>query len=353
MRRTALLVLLGLAVASGWWACSSSTSPSPVTSLALTAPSTIVNGTQAILSLFATSADGTRQNVTGQATWTSSPSGILAIQPDGLVTALAVGLTTITATFGGQTQHATVQVLSPMFTLSGRVTDAGVVNLVGAVVTITTNGTTRSTTSGFSGTYFFTGVSGATQLQVAADGFVTSTQTVQMTQNMTINVALTPTVTPVSVSGAWLVTFSASPDCAAALPADARQLTFAATLTQLSTQLQLLLADPTDPRRQYTVSGTIAGSAVAFELPETDYYGTYVDGDVLHALATTRWLGIFGTVAGTATPTAIPAVFTGRFNYYETVVTTDSPQNPPTASCGGLGSATFARAGTSAAHRIR
>jgi hypothetical protein len=83
-----------------------STSTGTTTSSAVT-PSVTVSGTTTFTAPTQTSqltateglADGTQQDVTSQATWTSSNAGIATVSATGLVTAVALGQATITATF--------------------------------------------------------------------------------------------------------------------------------------------------------------------------------------------------------------------------------------------------------------
>jgi hypothetical protein len=65
-------------------------------------------GQKVQLTATATLVDGTSQNVTGTATWRSSNASVATVSSVGLVTALASGVATITATYQNQTATSTV-----------------------------------------------------------------------------------------------------------------------------------------------------------------------------------------------------------------------------------------------------
>lgn len=62
------------------------------------------------LSATAFYSDNSSVNVTNQATWSSSATGVATVNNAGTVTAVATGTATITASFGGQSGNATVTV---------------------------------------------------------------------------------------------------------------------------------------------------------------------------------------------------------------------------------------------------
>jgi len=193
---------------------------------------------------------------------------------------------------------------------------------------------------------------GTWQVQASADGFNSATQTITLSGNTTLIFTLTPSVTPTGVGGDWRIVFSAPPDCASALPADTRQLTFTGAIGVSNGALVLTMPNLQGPAvSAFSVSGQLFGSAVTFDLPEQTYYGS-VSGLLVQQLAPTRWLGIFGTVTGSLAGATIPGVLTGQFDYFETASATAFPVTP-TASCPGMGTVVFTRIVPSAAHRIR
>jgi hypothetical protein len=102
MKFRSILVLLfavglGLAIA----ACSNSpTSATGVTSITVTGLVPGV-GSSNQFSALATLASGSTQDVTSSATWSSSNPAVAAVSPAGIVTSLASGSVTISATYSG------------------------------------------------------------------------------------------------------------------------------------------------------------------------------------------------------------------------------------------------------------
>jgi hypothetical protein len=360
-RRALSVVVLSLMVAGLWWACGNSSGPStppmvtapstaPSASLVLqvTFPAIPVGGQARIMALFGLGES--LKDVSSQATWSSTPTGIVSIDSTGLATGLAFGTATVTASFNGQHAATTVNVGDR---LAGLVTDAASVPLPGALVSATNGGANLTMRSSNTGSFLFLTVPpGSTQVQVSADGFTPASQTITVSGDTTLNFALTPTSAPTGVAGDWQIVFSAPPDCASTLPADTRQLTFTGAIGVSNGALVLTMPNlqgpPLDP---FSVDGQLFGSAVTFDLPEFTYYGS-VSGLLLQQLAPTRWIGIFGTITGSLVGATIPGVITGRFDYFEVASATAFPVTP-TASCSGIGTVAFTRIVPSAAHRIR
>lgn len=82
-----------------------------VTSLTLTPnPSTIASGTSQQFTATAQFSDGSRQDVTSRAAWTTSVPASVSVSPVGLASGLSPGSSTLEARFGGQSETAQVTV---------------------------------------------------------------------------------------------------------------------------------------------------------------------------------------------------------------------------------------------------
>lgn len=86
-----------------------------VTSLRLQGDLMVSEGSTSQLSAIATMSNGTTQNVTNQATWTSSNAMIATISGTGLLTGMGSGTADITATFRGQSGRGTAEVASALY----------------------------------------------------------------------------------------------------------------------------------------------------------------------------------------------------------------------------------------------
>ncbi len=91
--------------------------PAVLTSIVVTptGPS-IAKGTTVQLTATGTFSDGTTQDLTHSASWTSAPAGFATVDPNGLVTGTAVGSATITATQAGVSGATTVTVTAAILT---------------------------------------------------------------------------------------------------------------------------------------------------------------------------------------------------------------------------------------------
>ena len=152
------------------------------------------NGRQAAstqLTAIARLSDGTQQNVTFTATWTSSNTAVATVSSTGLVTAVVAGTTTITATFQGTPNTITVVV-----------TTTPVTSVVITGTTLLTIGQTSQLTA----TAFL--ADGTTQNVTNATAWSWDFTINQgcLTSNPTFNTSATGLVTAISGSGSNFVT---------------------------------------------------------------------------------------------------------------------------------------------------
>ena len=93
-------IAIGVIVVAAMFAvaCGSTTSPSTVSTVAVTGTVPTVGGTSQ-LAATATLTTGTTQDVTSQATWQSSNTAVATVNATGLVTGVAAGAVQITATY--------------------------------------------------------------------------------------------------------------------------------------------------------------------------------------------------------------------------------------------------------------
>jgi hypothetical protein len=172
-----------------------------------------------------TYSDGSSQNVTSQATWSSSKTTVATISASGLATAVSAGSTTISATLAGVTGSTTLTVQTPPTLASIAMTPAKPTILVGATQQFTatgtySNGSTQNLTSQVTWTSSKTAVAtintnglatavsaGATVISAALSGVTaTNTLTVQAAP-----LVMTTTSMPTgTVSAAYSATVSAT-----------------------------------------------------------------------------------------------------------------------------------------------
>jgi Carboxypeptidase regulatory-like domain/Bacterial Ig-like domain (group 2) len=191
--RTMVLILAGATASAG---CHLLSDPD-----ASNVKSLIVAGTPPVIgesSRFAAMAvhpDGTSTTVTADATWRSSNTTVATVSSDGTVTAKNHGSVEISATYGGARGAFAFDVaVEASLTLAGTISDSATkVGIAGATVVVkdVSNNTRAATTTG-TGRYSIEELpSGTLELTVRANGYTTSVQSISMTADQTVNVALT------------------------------------------------------------------------------------------------------------------------------------------------------------------
>ena len=116
-------------------------SPQTLTSITVTPanPSIITGALQQFVAT-GTYSDGSTQNLTSQATWTSSNPGVATINASGLATGVSGGTTTISATLAGVTGNSTLTVKALPTLISIAVIPANPTILIGASQQFTATG---------------------------------------------------------------------------------------------------------------------------------------------------------------------------------------------------------------------
>ncbi|MFT4114142.1 beta strand repeat-containing protein [Silvibacterium sp.] len=159
--------------------------------------------------LTATYSNGTRQDVTSQATWSSTASNVATVSSSGLATGVAQGTAQISATFTTQSVATTVQI-TPATLVSVAVSPSSASFAQGttqqfSVIGTYTDGTTQNLTSqatfsssnpsvvSVSSSGLATGVgTGSAAITVSVDGQSATTQSVTVTPATLVSIAITP-----------------------------------------------------------------------------------------------------------------------------------------------------------------
>ena len=132
-------------------------------------PNILISATQQFTAM-GTYSDGGTQNLTSQATWTSSNTGVATINAGGLATGVSAGTTTISATLGSVSNNATLTVQSAPLVITTTSLPTGVMNVAYMGTLTATGGIAPYTWSMISGTL-------PSGLTLTSSGAITGTPT--------------------------------------------------------------------------------------------------------------------------------------------------------------------------------
>ena len=153
-----------------------------LTSITVTpANPSIISGTSQQFAATGTYSDGSTQNITSQATWTSSNMGVATINSSGLATALSAGTTIISAALAGVTGSTVLTVQSAPLAVTTTSLSNGVLSIVYSATLRGSGGTLPYTWSIISGSL-------PPGLTLTANGAITGTPTTTGTFSFTVQV---------------------------------------------------------------------------------------------------------------------------------------------------------------------
>jgi hypothetical protein len=301
--------------------------PAPPVSLArvdIGAPVSIEPQRSAQLAATAVRSDGTTEDVTSQAQWSSSNSATVRISATGEATALRAGEVTITARY--QSRTGTVSVLGlPAGThkLTGVVSEEGR-TIDGVSVSIVSGvGSGLTTTTSGGGRFSFYGTAGRVTLQAKRNGYQNVLADVDVTATPTTrNLEIVPARPRLDLSGNYTLTITAHCDVGVfKIPAPANKRTFDATVQQQGPDLALTvsganLITSNEGRTRFDGSVDVLDN-VGFGLGSFDvYYYYYVPFNVtglVEQISSGMTILIAGNVGARASSSSIVGNLSGAF----------------------------------------
>ena len=304
-------------------------------------PQRVPPGQTAQLAAIALAQNGSSRDVSATATWRTFRPSILTVQA-GLVSGVAVGESVVEAVSNGlRSTREVVVVPAGTFRLFGIVSEAddARVPVVDARV-VATGGQIAGvqTTTAPDGRFRLYGVAGDTTLRVSKDGYQTHSQNLVVADDPpSLAVALALVRPRLDISGSYILTITADPNCSSGLPEQLRTRTYGAVLTQVGAQVNVTLtgASFAISRRgggdHFT--GRIEPTQLAFSLAEfyPYYYGTYGDPyypNIIEEVTGPNYLAIWGNVAAVGTSGSFSGALDGAFEIYSFDPRTRPNQNP-------------------------
>lgn len=189
---TALLAIGTVACSSKSSTPTTPTAPATVTAVAVTGSAPLV-GLTSQLTATATLSNNTTQNVTSQASWQSSNTGIATVSSAGVVTGVAPGDVDITATYQSTAGRQRLTIARATFAISGNVTDATSHGVLPGITMQITSGPSAglSTKTDAGGAYSIAGVLGGdATVTASAAGYETQAKTLTVVANASVDFVL-------------------------------------------------------------------------------------------------------------------------------------------------------------------
>jgi hypothetical protein len=289
---------------------------------------TLAPGSVTPLRLVATFTDHSTEDVASRATWTATNPDVLRVDGSQAV-AIQDGDAGITGLFSGMSSRLAVTVIETgTVIVQGSVVDSGFPLPGARVEVLSGTGAGKATTTDAKGNYKLWGVVGSIQMRASLDGYVSQTVGVTVastsgTSGPTLNFTLTPTATPVDVSGNWDLTVDASPSCTT-LPDVAHRRTYTAAIDETGSSLKVTLSgaqfakdlgyysNPGALENQFRAH--LVGNAMALALiTSTSFYYKIMHYDFAEIISANTQFVIVGTGTGTATSSTISVTLDGYF----------------------------------------
>jgi hypothetical protein len=290
--------------------------------LEVKAPASIAPAETVKLTANALRSDGSIEDVTNRAQWSSADSDLVQVAAGGTAIGLRVGETTVVANYhdGNRTSYGSVSVvvLSPgTYKVSGRITDSGIAVPQVEVTAISGVGGGLTTLSRLDGSFALYGIAGRVHLQAKKEGFLDATKELDVSTILTQDFEMVPDRQRKDLSGNYSLTveMGACDARSGPLPAEFRHRRYSATVSQDGPSLVVTLSGADfiikDGRGNH-FSGTLdPADNVILNLgnPDDLYLSEYADL-VERVDARTAFL-VYGTILAKATSTTIAGTLAG------------------------------------------
>jgi len=267
-------------------------------------------------------ADGTTEDATSQAVWSSSDITVVQISATGFARGAGRGAAQITAAAGLSAVRSMLVLEDGTFALSGRVLEDNL-GVSGMAVSVTSGiGQGLRTLTDATGAYVLYGVAGAVMVSVSKDGYVGVTQSL-LVQGATYapDIIVHQTSGPTDFSGQWRLTIARAASCTA-LPDDTALRSYDVKLSQAGAKATMQLTSKDMWKgRTATVTAHVTGRAIDILLTAVrdGYYSFYSPNllyDVLETLDGQRFLGVQGIVHLDGSTVPMIGALNGSFDVF-------------------------------------
>lgn len=304
----------------------SSSSTATTVRLELVAPSEIAPGESVQLTANAIKSDGSVENVSSQAQWTTGPN-VVQLSSTGLATGKDRGEQVVSARFSGRSATARIFVLPKgTFRLAGTVQDSGLGLENVALTVIAGVGEGLTALSGVDGAYAFYGVSGPVRIQLKKEGYLNDVQQIDVTAHRTQDFVLVAERPRKDYSGTYTLTVSAGEPCRSSspygFPDEAKRRVYTANVSQDGGRLTVTLTGAdfivTDGYGNRFFGFVDASDALTFPIGVAFDFYYYYDGhlDIVERFRSTA-LSINGTVTARGAPSRISGTLNGSILIFD------------------------------------
>lgn len=305
-----------------------STTTGTVVSIQLSAPASIAPGESVQLTATGVKSDGSLENVTAQAQWSSSNSGVVAVSSAGVARGVANGEANIRAQYQSQFQGlaTTKTALAHTFVLptgtyrlTGHVSDGGFLLEKATVTVISGIGEGLTAVTNSVGSYALYGVGGTVRIQAKKEGYANRIETLDAAAQQAFDFALTPEQPRPDLTGTYALTIAAVP-CRSAmgtLPEAATNRSYTATAAQDGPLLTLTLSGAdfivTRGRGNHFDGYVEPDGTVTFRISDAYYYYYTNQGqyDLVERFSDTSALLVSGIATAKTTPSGLSGVLSG------------------------------------------
>ncbi len=296
--------------------------PGSLVRIEVSAPPAIAPGEAVQLTANAVKSDGSVENVSTQAQWSTSTPHLLEISPTGMARGLATGDVFLFARFQNRSAAArTVVVPAGTFRLTGRISEGGVGLENVSLEVLSGVGEGLRTASTTDGRYALYGVGGTVRLHAKKDGYANRIEAIDVTEHSSLDFEVTADRPRLNLAGTYTLTISAAA-CrfgSSRLPDDVQKRSYTAQIAQDGPRLTVTLRDGdfivTRGRGDHFDGFVDAAGLVAFTLGANEYYYYYPNDtgqyDLVERYGDTSTVLVSGLVSAQVTSSGISGRLTG------------------------------------------
>jgi hypothetical protein len=285
----------------------------------------VPTGETAQFQAIASQSDGSKRDVTAEASWESSNAKVLQVTAGGIATGVSSGMAVAYSRFEGKVGRHEVLVLPRgTYRLMGRVLESGLPITGATVSVIAGRAAGLSATTDSDGGYALYGVVDEIQIRASKEGYESQVQSILVQAEQTFDFDLAP-LERAEIGGDYVLRITAAP-CASdfstgILPDEAMDRAYEASVIQDGPRVSVSLRGAILFGKS-KFEGRVSPEGVSFTLygPADFYYGYYgVKGnpDLGERLSASRFLITSGNVKAKSTVEGVTGVLDGLLRVSE------------------------------------